>query len=550
MTQTNNNNATAVSASPYANYSAPQKQLIDFDRNEGVIALLMLVAGFFFARYVFANNLGFFTSFFFILLMAVDLVFLSKKGYKLSYYHLTLVGIYFAFSAAFSLTGNNFVKSLDAVFLMLLGAYTIFAICNERNKTGKFFAFDMLKSVFGVPLSGFGYAPRAIKSGKGKGAKNVWFAVLGVAIAVPLLFVVIGLLSEADAGFEQALSDFFKNIRLNKIIVIVFEILIGIPVAFYLFGLVFSNTRGLKSFYLTDDYNEMKTRKLRFAPSVTIYAAATPLILVYAAFIVIQLNYFFSAFNGVLPKGFSYSEYARRGFFELFAIALINLAVIILMTVFSKWKDDNEKPVVLKVYTTVLSVLTLFIIATAFSKMMLYISDLGLTRKRVNTSWFMILLTFLFIAIIIKQFAKRFSVSTVMGIVFTMMFAFLCFGSVDELIATYNIQMYKASEYTQKLDVAALVQLSDDGWITMLENKDLPEIKNYELGNAVEFDEENNIYYQFGDECIDNENDGRAYGGTFKEICQQKYEYLQMSKFNRCNASSIKLKLLLEQVIK
>ena len=84
----------------------------------------------------------------------------------------------------------------------------------------------------------------------------------------------------------------------------------------------------------------------------------------------------------------------------------------------------------------------------------------------------------------------------------------------------------------------------------MLENKDLPEIKNYELGNAVEFDEENNIYYQFGDECIDNENDGRAYGGTFKEICQQKYEYLQMSKFNRCNASSIKLKLLLEQVIK
>ena len=47
---------------------------------------------------------------------------------------------------------------------------------------------------------------------------------------------------------------------------------------------------------------------------------------VYTIFIVIQFKYLFS--GGVLPNGLNYSEYARRGFFELVVLSVLNIALI------------------------------------------------------------------------------------------------------------------------------------------------------------------------------------------------------------------------------
>ena len=46
--------------------------------------------------------------------------------------------------------------------------------------------------------------------------------------------------------------------------------------------------------------------------------------LVYVLFVAIQFKYFFS---GTLGDGYTYAEYARRGFFELLFVTLINLTV-------------------------------------------------------------------------------------------------------------------------------------------------------------------------------------------------------------------------------
>ena len=113
-------------------------------------------------------------------------------------------------------------------------------------------------------------------------------------------------------------------------------------------------------------------------------------------FFISQAGYFLSAFTNSLPEGFTYADYARRGFFELFAIALINLGVTCFMSLFSK-KAGREKPFALKFYSVMISVFTLILIATAMSKMIMYINRYGLTALRFYTSWFMVLLAMIFV---------------------------------------------------------------------------------------------------------------------------------------------------------
>ena len=54
----------------------------------------------------------------------------------------------------------------------------------------------------------------------------------------------------------------------------------------------------------------------------------------------------------------TYAEYARRGFFELCAVCVINIAVISCIGFFTR-KTGREKPVLLKIYSVFLSLSSL-----------------------------------------------------------------------------------------------------------------------------------------------------------------------------------------------
>lgn len=444
------------------------KPQFQYTGRDAILSAVMLLLGFMFMRCVFINTAGFFTSAFFILLMVICLIYLKHENVKLSFYCLTLCGVYFAFSLVFSITDNDLIKSLDTVFLMLLGAYTVFAAANGREKPNRHFTFDMLKSVFSVPFSGFGYATKALKTGKKSGIRTVLLVILGLIVTVPLTLIIFSLLSSADESFGRVIGDFFENFDFN--IVFVFELILAIPVGFYLFGLVFSNVKKIKANLITDEWYDMRRENMRFLPTVTAYAAVTPIVILYIVFVFLQADYFFSAFGGTLPAAFSYSEYARQGFFELFRVAIINLFVIAALTLFSKNRADGKKPLALRIYTAVLAVLTLLILVTAFSKMALYIKYCALTWKRVYVSWFLILLAVFFIVIIIKQFREKLCIANVMSVVFTLLFAVLCFGNIDGQIARYNI--WRFTEYGERVDLEALYQLSDDGWAVVLESEE------------------------------------------------------------------------------
>lgn len=61
--------------------------------------------------------------------------------------------------------------------------------------------------------------------------------------------------------------------------------------------------------------------------------------ILYVIFTKIQVGYLYGGKN--LPRGFTYSEYARSGFFQLVFIVLINVISIILIKKYTEYTNNT-----------------------------------------------------------------------------------------------------------------------------------------------------------------------------------------------------------------
>lgn len=442
---------------------------ITFSRIEAVYSFIAMVLGFCFIRFVFWNVTGAFTTLFFISTTLLCLFYLKKNHCKLYKYHTMQLALLLIFSMVYSLTANGFIKFLNTLFLLMLGAYWVYCVGRENKKIERFFIFELFNGMFVVPLAGFDKAPRAINTStkQSKLSNNIKMIVLGLVITFPVTLVVALLLISADSGVEKMMDALFNNM-FKDAFEIVIQFIIGIPVAFYIFGMLYSNVRKEYKRVKTEEQCEQELQKLRISPNMVMYAAVTPVCILYIMFFVSQLQYFVSAFNGILPEGFSYADYARRGFFELFVISLINLLILLCINFLSKQAAEH-KPIMLKIYSSTIAVFTILIIATALSKMLMYISKYGLTQLRIYVSWFMVLLAAMFVLIIIKQFQFKFNFNKYAVAIFVMLFGILCFSNIDGQIAKYNIKMHNAG-VLENLDVYTLCNLSDDALVYVVES--------------------------------------------------------------------------------
>ncbi|MGN0621930.1 MAG: DUF4153 domain-containing protein [Porcipelethomonas sp.] len=398
------------------------------------------------------------------------IVYFRKKGHALSGLCKKLAVILYAFSTVFFITDNNFIKILNILFLSVATGYFVYAVSHDKRESERFLPFTLIKALFEYPLSKFDVLFRITGdcASKSKFAVKIKMILLGLVFAVPLTLVVATLLMTADKGLEQMLNSVFRSIFSENIWIFFLRLIIAVPCACYLFGMIYSGAfqKGLSP--CDDSRFEDSLSSAKCIHNVIFYTAVTPVCILYVLFFISQAGYFLSAFAGNLPEGYSYSTYARSGFFELLTVAVINLAVIVSINLFSRNSGKN-KPGSLKAYSILLSVFTLILIATAASKMIMYISFYGLTRLRVYTTWFMILCAVVFVLIIIKQIRYDFRISHWVSCTFVIMFAVLCFSRPDALIAEYNIKMY-SSGAIEELDTNKLLSMSDDAVLTALKH--------------------------------------------------------------------------------
>lgn len=282
--------------------------------------------------------------------------------------------------------------------------------------------------------------------------------LLGLLIGVPLLLFVTGLLMSADAVFENVILRLpHLFLRLN-FIEVTFRLLFVLVVTFLFFGV-------FQVLQRKPDKTRLDQLPIKREPGFDSITAITILILinfVYFVFVVIQFKYFFS--NG-LVAGMTYADYARRGFFELVIILLINWTILI--GFLKLVKEDRALPrMMLKVLHSVLIMMSAIMLASAFQRLSLYEAAYGFTLDRLLAHGFMIFLMIIFAYTLIRVWIERISLLHFYLIIGLIFYTVLNVVNLEQIVVDQNIERY---EDTGKIDIYYLNSLSYTGWNGLIE---------------------------------------------------------------------------------
>jgi len=419
------------------------------------VSLICIMLGYLFIKLVLPNLIGTYSMIFNVIFCVVAIIYFKKKSISISKTSIVLLGVILLFDSNFIISSNSTIKFFNIIFVIALIIYWVFITASKTEAFKNSFIFDWFNSAFNKPFNSYADCPKSITSSFGKThfSKNLLFVIIGLVFTIPITIVVATLLLSADTAFEHLFRFLFSNI-FNNIFTFLVQFAFGLLVAFYLFGLLYSNVN--KENTLNKNKETTFLQKTKIVEPVILFSALTPICLLYVMFFLSQATYFLSAFKNILPNQFSYAGYARQGFFELCTVCIINLGLIILLHVLCK---ENTKSKGLKFFTVTISIFTLMLISTALSKMVMYISNYGLTLLRVYSSWFMVLLAIAFVIIILVQFIKKIKLVKAFAVGFIIMFGILNFSNIDGIIANYNITQYQNGNL-KELDIGMMDELS------------------------------------------------------------------------------------------
>ena len=403
------------------------------NRNGIVFALILLCLCIFCANsFIYVPHPGLGASSFTVVIFFTLAVFLCRQKKAVTFYGVFACFAYLAFAVSFSVTGSNVFFVVNALFVLSGVIYMEFM--QLRRREGFRSIGDLCYTLFVLTFGRIHYAVYALfhsQTPDGIIRKRKTSGVfLGIVIAVPFLIIIIPLLILSDAAFENLLS----GITISTVIEIVVSVFFGILVFTLLFGRA-----------LCAPHNEPKMIERQNGNGIDPVIVVTFLSMIsaiYVVYLVSQLAYFFNAFAGLLPKGYSVAEYARRGFFEMTVICAINLLIVFLANLLCR-KNNEKTPGAVQILSLFLCVFSLILAATVLSKIGLYIHSFGMTRMRILTSLFTILLIVVFISVAIRLFRKNVPYMKIALVAASVLLLLATYADTDRLVVSYNIHAYQ-----------------------------------------------------------------------------------------------------------
>jgi multisubunit Na+/H+ antiporter MnhE subunit len=298
------------------------------------------------------------------------------------------------------------------------------------------------------------------KQMKQQGQRNLIPLLRGALLALPVLIVFTALLASADLIFAQYVEDILDWDIFPDLMEGFFRILLIGGVAWLLTG-------GLAlALQRRDDQDEESWLEkglsaLPRALPLGLVESLTILLLVdglFALFTAVQFAYLFGGEGNIVIDGYTYAEYARRGYFELVTVAILSLLLILGLN----WLTRRESKRQMTYFNTLGSIMVGFVLVlliSAFQRMRLYEAAYGYTELRLY-----VYVSMTFLALVLGWFIvtlwwrpDRFAIGVIVaaiGFVVT-----LNFLNPDAFIARQNLAHYQK---TGDLDLAYLSRLSDD----------------------------------------------------------------------------------------
>lgn len=434
-----NNGQLAQQPAPQPQVMAPQPQMavyqavpnkrdtqetMRFKENFGFFGPMTFLYAVFYAFCMFHNGSGITFPFF----AAASLLFLcfslSKLGLTLkkgSGFYMT--GIMLLAVSVFCTDDGRIIFFNKAGIFLLMMSLLLRQFYDTKNwKLGKYLGniFLMMFASLGEIYRPFADAAGYFRRGRGQKSKTVWYVVLGIVTALPLLVIVTALLASADVVFRQMTGTLLQGFRFGNVVNVSFRI-----------TLIFMASYLLTAFLCKRSLNE-SVKDYRKGEPVLAITVNGLLTLIYLVFSCIQIVYLFLG-KMQLPEGYTYAAYAREGFFQLLAVGILNLVIVLVSM--SLFRESR----VLKAVLTVMSLCTFVMIASSALRMIMYIRFYYLTFLRILVLWALALLFVLFIGIVISIYRDRFPLFGYSTAVVTVLYILLSFAHPDYIIAAVNV---------------------------------------------------------------------------------------------------------------
>ena len=301
--------------------------------------------------------------------------------------------------------------------------------------------------------------------------------LIGLAISIPLMLVVVVLLSSADqifAQFSNSIFNLFSNIKIDELI---FRVAVVLFVSVVLFSYMWSLIYPIINNESVDKEKPLN----RILDPIIVVTVLFSINIIYLLFVFIQFTYLFGGADFALPPDFTHSDYARRGFFELLTVTLINLSVLLCCINFTK---DSGKAIskLVRILNSMMVVSTLVMLYSAHFRMSLYEEAYGYTYLRVLTHAFMAYIFVLLTVALFRIWNQRTSLVKWYIMISILAYIIVNYSNIDAIISKNNINRYH--EY-ERIDVSYLSSLSPDAVPFAIElfkdkNKNIAiEVENY-----------------------------------------------------------------------
>lgn len=328
--------------------------------------------------------------------------------------------------------------------------------------------------------------------------------LIGLALAIPFLFIICGLFASADPLFNKAITDLFTNFELNE--------LIGKTIRDMVLCVFFLGSGWMVAMRIVEK-REPSANIQAPDPGTTVLATFLGLLnLLFLVFVGFQLAYFFGGESFIRDQGLTYAEYARSGFFQLLAVA--GLVFFISWSIY--WATGLRN-MVTKALASLLILQTFVISFSAAKRLSLYVDVYGLSVSRWWAFASIALIAVVLLFLLICAWARRpFSmVSKFIGLGVPLIVSALLLVNVECLVVRINAERFLSGK-TDIVDVPYMLELSSDAVPAMVTFANA----NWKTEDP-EIDEQGRLFYD-GDKGFETHvNAHQAFISSIQQKAQQ-----------------------------
>lgn len=310
----------------------------------------------------------------------------------------------------------------------------------------------------------------------------------GIMLAIPILILLTLFLTSADPIFAQRVKSLYTWFDINNMGEYIFRSIYIFMIAYlllsaYYFGLVESKKIGKKQ-----PARPILKPFSGFIESWIILGAVN---LLFLSFVILQFTYLFGGETNINVEGFTYSEYAVRGYFELVAVVIITLILFYVMAMITKRKTNTQRWI-FSGLGLLLFGQTGIILASAFKRLTLYEAVYGFTRLRTMTHISIFWIGLLLLAVIVLEITRKMERLAIILICITLGFGLTVnLVNIDGFIVQKNVdRAINETEYNsdEPLDTSYLYSLSYDSippLISLHADPATPEIVRNDIGGVL-----------------------------------------------------------------